>query len=424
MANIIFGCSTRTFKTIISVSFLSIPLLAAATNYADDDYLTGNWGGGRDSLKESGVHFGLTYTAQPAALISGGDKHGSTYLHNINGEMIADLDKMFGLTNTTFTMKFSSRHGDNLSEDNVAPADIYGEYFQKSQEVYGGQTTKLVNFQLTTKINDSLTLDYGRLVMNDLYLRSDLYCNFMNNASCGSPKGVFAPYALNAYPDAAMGLSATLTMSEALDIRAGVFDGGWREQGTNGLDWDIGNDGISMIAEAQYFIDRARNGGTPKVIKVGVNHNTGTFSNYKTGNEEDDYTSLYALTDWPLYRENTTDTQGLGVFASYVYNPDSEITALPNSINTGLVYQGLIDGRDKDKLGLLITYYEHSKYNTYTLNGNTYERNPESVFELNYNFKAGNGIEIMPDIQYVINPNGSRQLDDALIVGLKFNVNL
>ena len=28
----------------------------------------------------------------------------------------------------------------------------------------------------------------------------------MNNAICGSPKGVFTPYALNAYPDATAGV--------------------------------------------------------------------------------------------------------------------------------------------------------------------------------------------------------------------------
>jgi hypothetical protein len=28
----------------------------------------------------------------------------------------------------------------------------------------------------------------------------------MNNATCGSPKGVFTPYALNAYPDATAGV--------------------------------------------------------------------------------------------------------------------------------------------------------------------------------------------------------------------------
>ena len=118
----------------------------------------------------------------------------STYLHNINAELKLDLAKLIGIPHTIFLSKYSSRDGDNLSEEYVVPGSaengrfVYGEYFNKSQEAFGGQTTKLVNFQLTTQI-DSLTLNYGRLVMNDLFLRSDLYCSFMNNGICGGPKG-------------------------------------------------------------------------------------------------------------------------------------------------------------------------------------------------------------------------------------------
>lgn len=395
----------------------------SASDFNEEDYLSGNWGGGRDRLQETGINFGVTYTAEPVSLVSGGTEENNAYLHNINVEIKADLDKLAGFTNTSFTFKLSSRSGENLSEKSVAPANVYGEYFQKSQEAYG-QGTKPVNVQLTTKFNELLTLDYGRLVMNDVYLRSDLYCNFMNNAICGSPKGVFAPYAMNAYPDATAGVNARLHFNKHFDLLAGVYDGSWAEQGGTGWNWGLGKNGIAVIAEAQYFFDRATHGGAEQVIKLGVNHNTGEFTSYRTGRNESGYTSIYALTDWMLFREDGSFNQGLAFFASYVYNPENDVTAFPNSLNTGFVYEGLIDGRDKDKFGLLATYYEHSKYNTYVINNQVYQRAAESVFEISYNYKVTHGIELMPDIQYSINPNGSKQLDDALVLGLKINVNL
>jgi len=180
-------------------------------NYPQEDFLTGDWGGGCSKLHEAGIHRGLSYTAEPAALLSGSyDERSSTYLHNINLEFKADLEKLPGWENSSFLTKFSSRHGDNLSELYVAPgstpdgAYIYGEYFNKSHEIYGGQTTKLLNFQLTTQVHDKVSIDVGRLVMNDFFLHSDIYCDFMSNATCGTPKGVFTPYALSAYPNATM----------------------------------------------------------------------------------------------------------------------------------------------------------------------------------------------------------------------------
>ena len=207
--------------------------LLADKAYSKKDYLTGNWGGGRTELHNSGLHIGVNYTAEPAVSLAGGYKQGSTYLHNINVEIIADLQKLAGFKNTTFTAKFSSRNGQNLSEEYVVPSNaensryIYGEYFNKSQEIYGGQKTKLVNFQITTKLNDEIDIDFGRLVINDFFLRSDIYCDFMSNSICGGPKGIFTPYALSAYPDATMGLHVKYKVGSDIDIHLGIFDGGW-----------------------------------------------------------------------------------------------------------------------------------------------------------------------------------------------------
>lgn len=403
----------------------------AGERYLPREYMTGDWGGYRNKLHDAGVQVGLSYTAEPAVLVAGGYEYEDTYLHNINAELRLDLDKLIHLPNTTFLAKYSSRSGDNLSEEHVVPAFaedgryVYGEYFNKSQEAFGGQTTKLVNFQLTTALTDNWSVDYGRLVMNDLFLRSDLYCNFMNNAICGSPKGVFTPYALNAYPDATAGIHTAIKAGDMVELRLGVFDGGWTEQDSNGWDWSLGENGMAIAGELQFYFDRAAAGGAQKVIKVGASHHTGDFANMKTGEMIDGQTSVWLLADWMLFREEGSMKQGLAAFGSIVANSDDEVSALPMTYTLGFMYEGLIPSRDSDRLGMMITYAEHSEYNTYThdfVSGK--ERGDETILEITYNIILGCGMQLMPSMQFITTPNGSEDFSDVTVFGLKFNVNL
>ncbi len=429
---VVHGFCSSIIACLLSGNVMASDMLPLApqsgAGYSIQDNLTGDWGGMRTDWHEAGVDIGLNYTMEPAALVSGGYQYGSTYLHNINGELKLDLAKLVGIPGTTFLAKYSSRDGDNLSEEYVVPASAengryeYGEYFNKSQEVFGGQTTKLVNFQVTTRL-DAFTLDVGRLVMNDFFLRSDLYCNFMNNGICGGPKGVFTPYALNAYPDATVGGHLKWQTGEMVDLDIGVFDGGWTMQNSDGWDWSMGKNGVAVAGEVQVFFDRGTRGGSQKVLKFGVNHHSGEFQNFKTEKLTSDDTSLWFLVDWSLYQEAQDSSQGLGLFGSIVYNTDDEIAGLVTSYTLGFVYQGVIPGRDRDKLGLMVIVADHSEYNTYTHDYvSAKERGTETVWELSYNFILPFGLQFMPDLQYITNPNGSKDFDDVLVVGTKLGV--
>ena len=204
-----------------------------------------------------------------------------------------------------------------------------------------------------------------------------------------------------------------------------MFDGGWPEQNKDGWDWTLGNNGTVIAAELQYYFDRAESGGAQQVIKLGVNHHTGDFSNFRTGEMTEGHTSVWLLADWMLYREENTASQGLAAFGSVVVNDDEEISALPVIYTLGFIYEGLIPTRDRDKLGAMITYAEHSEFNTYThdfVSGLV--RGNETLVEITYNFILGYGIELMPSAQFISNPNGSKDFSDATVFGLKFNVNL
>ena len=422
------ACISESVK-ISSILLLSFSL-SFADSYSSHEYLSGDWNGGRKSLYDVGMDVKLSYTAEPAASVAGGYEQGATYLHNINAQITADLQKLACIENTTFMAKFSSRNGQNLSQEYVVPSHtedsryVYGEYFNKSQEVYGGQKTKLVNFQITTQLRDDFSLDFGRLVINDYFLRSEVYCDFMSNSICGGPKGIFTPYALSAYPDATMGLHVKYNVVSMLDIHLGLFDGGWTKQEPTGFDWSLGKNGAVITAEAQLFLKRGATYGDNRVIKIGMNHHSGTFDSYKDDKSISGSSTLYILADFGIYSEKESENQGLSIFGSYIHNLDDEIAALNDFFNIGLVYRGLIYSRDEDKLGLNYVYAKHSKYNKYTHDFISDKvRGDESIIELSYNMIFPYGISVMPDFQFIHNPNGSEDFDDVTVLAAKININ-
>ena len=179
--------------------------LAAATDYPSSDYLLGDWGV-RDTWKRHGISIGLNYTAEPMANVSGGEVLGGTYADNIALDLGLDLQRILGLTGTSLLIKGSKRDGLSVSERFIAPSE--GGNVFTVQELYGGQNVKLANVQFNTVLLDKrLDLAYGRLIANDDFLRSPLYCQFVNNSFCGSPKPVFLqnPFTFTAYPLATWG---------------------------------------------------------------------------------------------------------------------------------------------------------------------------------------------------------------------------
>ena len=110
------------------------------------------------------------------------------------------------------------------------------------------------------------------------------------------------------------------------------------------------------------------------------------------------------------------DTQGLGAFFRYGYAPSAN-NDLTTFWSTGFQYQGLLDGRDDDVLGVGFAqgFYADSADATYN---NDYE----SVVEVYYNALVTPWLSISPNIQYVTNPGGVDGQSDALVAGVRAQI--
>lgn len=418
---------------------LSLALLApaaSASDFSSQDYLSGNWGGARDRWQAQGLEARLNYTAEPLANVAGGEILGGTYADNIGLDLDLDLDRLLGLPNTSLLVKLSKRDGTSVSQRFVAPS-AGGNTFT-AQEVYGTENFKVVNVQFTTRLLDErLDLAYGRLVANDDFLRSPLYCQFVNNSFCGSPKAVFLqnPFTFTAYPVATWGGRVRYdTPARDWTLQAAIYDGDPElkdgdflrpSQNPNGTDWALGDNGVTLAGEVHYHLHRDATEALPGVYKLGGFYLTGEFEDLASpvGAKVKGNGMLWLLAEQMLYREAPGSSRNLSAFGSLVFSLTDQVNKMSNYFNAGLVYQGLFPARPRDKTGLGITAgWYASQYNDGLQAAGLAEKDYEAVVELNHLFLLGHGIGIQPDLQYIIRPAGTGDIDNALVIGAKVTV--
>ncbi len=106
----------------------------------------------------------------------------------------------------------------------------------------------------------------------------------------------------------------------------------------------------------------------------------------------------------------TAAQQGLTPWFVLALSPRQEISPMPVYVAGGLLYRGLFKGRPNDRTGLGVFYGRFSDH--------VEERRSETVIELNHVFQPTPYFYLTPDLQYVINPDGT-DIPDALVFGFE-----
>lgn len=128
-----------------------------------------------------------------------------------------------------------------------------------------------------------------------------------------------------------------------------------------------------------------------------------------------DNAGWYISADQLLAKEtfDPEDTQGLGLFARYGYAP-SRAYPVSHFVSAGLQYQGLLETRDDDTLGIgWARGYTSDKPN------GAFSNDHESVLEIYYNMSLNPNAHLTPAIQYIQNPGADGQTRDALVLAVR-----
>jgi porin len=380
--------------------------------------LTGDWGGGRSWLEERGLSASASYVLESAGNPVGGETHRARYTHNVGLAVFADLEKLLFLPHTTFMASMSNRAGNSLSRD------IPNEF--AVQQIYGGQTTRLVVLAVQTRLlDDHLDLVAGRLNALDDFVASPLYCYAQNLGLCGNPLSVPIDVSVPSYPNTAWGARGRYWLTDEAYAMTGVYNtyAPFRANRFHGVDFTIHEDsGLASMNEI---------GWRPEIVpglrgnyKVGGWYDTLQHREYRTGRQSPNGWGLYAAFDQRLLPKGGPHGLGITPFVAFSWAPP-DVNEQEWFVDGGVLWEGPVPGRPNDVLGLFGVYGRTSRdlrrsQRAAGQPGQTYE----AILELNYRVDIFPWFYIQPDLQGVINPNATGRVDDALVLAVQVGIAL
>ncbi len=408
-----------------------------------DGHLFGDWGGLREYLDSKGIDYDFNYNTETVGNVSGGTHQGFTYTHVIGAGVDIDLGKLVGLQGMSF-------HTLVINKAGASDAHLFGDNLIPDQEDWGGTGGAAVHLVWAyfeqQFLQQAIDIKIGKMPVMIDFSSSDIYCNFMNNSVCGNPKTVpGADPGMSAFPDGNLGAVIKVQPDPLFYVKFGAYEvnkyiynypkfPNWTFDGS-------GDTGVELPIEFGYepvFGD----GQLPGHYKLGAAYDTSSYDEYETNVEgvlgevpvkqANGEITAWALADQMLIRNGPGKSKGLIALAGLEYG-DPTVSAYHYQIFGGVVDQGFWAARPNDTIGLLYSYLSVSgqlskeqeldqEFGLPMENGATGKQTNEQVLELNYDIHAARGVNIMPDFQYIIRPNAQSNLKNAVVLGLKTNI--
>ena len=382
-----------------------------------EETLTKDWAGVRAELNKLGITPVASYTAQLMGNPSGGISRGFTYSGTLQSSIFWDLDKLIGIQGLGFHIDAAWSTGKSLSVDYV------GNSFevQSAYTAPGNGTNNLTLGQMYLQqkwFDSSLTIAAGRLATGATFATMPVFNNYLNGGINAVPGALDTNDATftNYPPGVQWGAQAIYNLTPAFQVAAGLFNTNQSsaDGGKGGLNFAFqqGNRGVFSVFQLSYFFNHApEDDGLPGQYSFGGFYDSNRFTSLSNPNTTKSGTySIYGMFQQMIYRDGGAGSdKGLTVWGSAVIAPKSIVNTMPYFVGAGLSYQGAIPRRDDDIASGGVIYGTFSRYIPRTT--------AETVIELNYQVTLTNWLSITPDIQYVIRPNGSSAIKNAVVLG-------
>ena len=382
---------------------------------------TGNWGGLRSRAKDAGLTVEGNYQTDLLANPIGGEQQGFAYDGLMEISLDFDLEKIARLEGTSFIIAGYWASGEDLSDTKI------GNLIDVSQ-VFDGRTVRLGQMYLEQELfGEVLDLAVGRLTTGDDFATSDLYESYVSSGINGNPFALDEN--LPSFTEdsvAQWGVRAIVQPTEQIRLAAGVYnaDPDVAKDGKHGVDFVLNpDDGVLVMAEAGYQWNGAEDdSGLPGSATFGGYYDSSDFDSVADDDSDDDSSDqrdgnygFYLLLDQMAYREGGAGSdQGLTPWVAFTFAPVERVNTIPFSASGGLVYQGLIPGRDDDLTAVAVYYGKFSD--------KLEDQNAETVVEVNHRLQLTPWLYATPDFQYVIRPNGQSDIDDAAVFGGEISI--
>lgn len=409
---------------------------AQAADFAKDNYLFGDWGGTRTKLHDAGIDVSLSYGFQTGGNLSGGQRHATSYADQTVLALDYDLDKLLGLSGGSFRFSLTNRGGQAQNINNKAEI---GQLMQ-SLEVYGrGRVTRISEFYYQQDLLDGdLRLKLGRMNVGAEF--GSFQCEFAYLGFCGSQPGNFNSTIYN-WPISQWAAVARYNLNEEWYLKGGVYqmNPSWLENeqrlnfgnphGTVGmtlpveLGWTPKLNGLDGTYKLGYWYDTA--GGND----LYYNSDDGVLLvDGGSPRQKDHKGGAYLVAEQQLTSVGGDSSRGLSLFATATFN-DRDLTTVDRSLALGLTYKGPFAARAQDQWGLAVKYLHVSdrlsdgqRALALALNSEVPVQDSETVVASYYKFQVTPYLAVRPELQYIHNPGGLSENDNAWVAVLKGDI--
>ncbi|WP_161634915.1 carbohydrate porin [Leptolyngbya sp. Heron Island J] len=406
---------------------LSAPLRQRPDNptFWTRDFLTGDWNGWRDRLYEQGIDLYALQIVDTYVQPTGGLSQSST----VNSLTLVgtDLhtDRLGWWPNGQIHVTAALIETESLARDSIGA--LNSTYFNDAPtngarlfEVWYGQ--KFDNNKGEVRVGTQYP--FVRIASNQpSSMFSNTAFDYPHFLGTTPALGMSVPYAA-----APFGIQLSYSFTPEIFFIGQLSDGFQDPSGgiENYRNLSIGlsaQEGMEGILELSYKPNqRPGSTGLPGNYKAGIQFHTGRFNVNNTANSNTTQWgngAIYAMGDQMLYAEPGSRTQGLTGFLKTVFTPYEDINMVEFHAAGGLTYEGLIPNRDRDVLGLAVAYTKISEgLRDADRIAGTSVRDAETVAELIYSADIAPWWNVIGSVQYIINPGGYRDRDDALVFGI------
>ncbi|ERF80415.1 carbohydrate porin [Bradyrhizobium viridifuturi] len=410
---------------------LTTPGAAAAP--APVPWLLGDWNGARTRLSNAGIDFQFGYTSEVAGNATGGQRRDAAYTDQWTFGTTFDLAKLGVVPDGTIQVTWTDRNGSNLSDDARLGT------LQQVQELFGrGQTLRLTQFWYDQKfIGDLIDWKIGRITFGEDF--ASFACDFQNLTFCGAQPGNLVGNYIYNWPVSQWATRLKFNLPGFGYFQFGVYDANPNYLNVSQSALPVfysGSTGLLIPAEIAWL---PKFGNLPGSYKFGGWYDTSTAPDVVTDingspamlsgqpllQSRGRYGGYVSFVQQVIRSSQVSSAGALSLFFNATM-ADRRTATTDYQIAGGLTYTGPLQSRPEDDIGFAVgtthvngrIAWSEELQNLAGLGPVAVQGN-EYVMELYYTYRPLAGLQVRPNIQYVVDPGGTSRNPNALVFGLK-----
>jgi porin len=416
--------TARAATALVIGSAAGIALAAGAEDAKDDEAPRAF----KPAVNYNGVAFGN---------LRGGVQRGGTYSSNLNLSLTVDGGALAGWRDTT-------GYADVLWLQGGLPSNFVGDA-QGVSSISAPNIVKLYEAWVQRGfLDDRISVLAGLYDLNSEFYRLQTAGLFFNSSFGIGPE--FSQSGLEGssiFPDTSIGVRGELRLRDGVVLRAAVLDGVPLDRPNGSRGAFEGGDGVLLVAELDLIGRPPEDTGAAKrpylgragmrvpydtKLALGAWHYTATFDDLSETQANGQpvrhrgSSGFYLLGDRVLWRDPEAPDRQVAAFVQAGYG-DRYVDRFGAYVGGGLTATGLVRGRPDDQVGIAFAYARNGSHYVAAQRAQDLPvTNAETAIEATYLWQVNGWLALQPDLQYVIRPNTTTAIPNALAFQLRIEV--